>query len=84
MRAEVANLTPADVERIIGSIEDHDIARIVGTGASASDLADAIACMQAGSYAAGTGPIRLTRAGEQVLQILQELQTEHELSSPER
>jgi hypothetical protein len=33
-RAEVANLTPADVERIIGRIEDHDIARVVGTGAS--------------------------------------------------
>ena len=65
MGAEVANLTPADVKRIIGSIEDHDIARVVGTGASAADLADAIACMQAGSYVAGTGPIKLTPAGEQ-------------------
>ena len=84
MGAEVANLTPADVERIVGSIEDHDIARVVGTGASASDLADAIVCMQTGSYVAGTGPVKLTPAGERVLQILQELQTEHELSSPER
>jgi hypothetical protein len=84
MRAQVANLTPADVERIIGSIEDHDIARIIGTGASPADLADAIACMQSGSYVAGTGLIKLTPAAERVLQILQELQTERELSSPER
>ena len=84
MGVEVANLTPADVERIIGSIEDHDIARLIGTGASATDLADAVACMQSGSYVAGTGPIKLTPPGERVLEILQELQTEHELLSPER
>jgi hypothetical protein len=84
MGAEMANLTPADIGRIIGSIEDHETARIIGTGATAADLADAIACMQTGPYVAGIGPVKLTAAGERVLQILQELQTERELSSPER
>ena len=84
MGAEMANLTPADIGRIIGSIEDHETARIIGTGATAADLADAIACMQTGPYVAGFGPVKLTPAGERVLQILQELHTEHELSSPER
>jgi hypothetical protein len=53
MEAEMATLTPADIECAIGSIEDHEVARIIGSGATAGDLADAISCMQTGPYVAG-------------------------------
>jgi hypothetical protein len=80
----MAQLTPAEVQRMIGSIEDHEIAEIIGTGATAADLADAISCLAGGTYIAGVGAATLTPAGERVLQILRDLQREEETTERER